>query len=588
MAQESPTSNSTHSKEKNELGKSLLLQATFISLCISLISNFVFYIAFNQWLYPKIAGQPTTTTAQPSTDPLTSEQRQEVGELIDKQKADFFAMVAFFLLPVASGALFLARLIVKEDASYAAEKALKKDLDKQVNEQIQNSLKVYLSSRKNIAGLIEEIKNDVEEDLEPLIELFSLAYSIYATIKLKILPPVLVVGTQDRRRLDEQERSLFVAKDAVQSISQTIEKYLHEKMVEHLRETIEPVICEMKGDILYVEAQRMRSKLSLGLGEFNGKADGIFRESIARYEEFLRAKRFADQQNLTQQELDEVLRILCKKGNAFANLGENERAIGVYQDALALDSNDSWKYWLLHSIGDAYFNIGGRGYEQAYIEYDKAIEIARKNPQVDASYQTYYRRGITLAAKGQYEKAIEDYNRALNQVEDSEDHRIFLALGEANHMISKGRDPKILGVALECFKKSLAIKPGDSDSKFKIGRVYFDLKEYIKSYRVLESEKLRNHDNHAWFWYYYGSVLHKIKPSSTQSQEAFSKALSILEDKEKQNQDDPDIHYQRAIYHALKGESLEAQIHLSMACSLNTDCEVRAKYEPALVSLDGL
>ena len=65
----------------------------------------------------------------------------------------------------------------------------------------------------------------------------------------------------------------------------------------------------------------------------------------------------------------------------------------------------TWKYDRLVRQGDEYFKLGQ--YQQAIEEYDKAIKL---NPNDAIGYKT---RGNSYLALAQYQRAIEDYDKAI-------------------------------------------------------------------------------------------------------------------------------------------------------------------------------
>src|SRR5258708_2663966 len=101
----------------------------------------------------------------------------------------------------------------------------------------------------------------------------------------------------------------------------------------------------------------------------------------------------------------------------FASVGstldEKEKAIAVYDQAIALDPDNADAYY---RRGNAYYKLNE--YKKSIADYEKAIAL-------DPDYaQAYYRRGNAYQAlhkydaiKDEYEKAIADYERAIADYE---------------------------------------------------------------------------------------------------------------------------------------------------------------------------
>ena len=99
-----------------------------------------------------------------------------------------------------------------------------------------------------------------------------------------------------------------------------------------------------------------------------------------------------------------------------------EEAIEVSNKAFS--ANDAILYI---NRGNAYFYI--RDYEQAILNYSRAIQINSQNPKA------YLNRGDVYFRKGEYNKAISDYSKVI-QI-DSEYAKAYYARGEAYQLIDE-------------------------------------------------------------------------------------------------------------------------------------------------------
>jgi tetratricopeptide (TPR) repeat protein len=90
------------------------------------------------------------------------------------------------------------------------------------------------------------------------------------------------------------------------------------------------------------------------------------------------------------------------RGNTYARLNEQERAIEDYSKAIELNPNFADAY---NNRGSAY--AGLNEHRRAIEDYNKAIEL---NPNYA---KAYYNRGTAYYGLNEHEQAIEDYNKAI-------------------------------------------------------------------------------------------------------------------------------------------------------------------------------
>jgi len=120
--------------------------------------------------------------------------------------------------------------------------------------------------------------------------------------------------------------------------------------------------------------------------------------------------------------------------------------------------------------GDAYDDI--QEYEKAIAEYNKAIEI---NPNYASAY---YNRGCANAEMGQYSEAVADYDRAL---ELRPNH--FLAYYNRGLVYSRiGENEK----AITDYNKAIQVDPDDADAYYSRGLAYNKKGEVAKGVSDLE------------------------------------------------------------------------------------------------------
>jgi len=149
----------------------------------------------------------------------------------------------------------------------------------------------------------------------------------------------------------------------------------------------------------------------------------------------------------------------------------------VWKDSISLWSNVLKNYPKIpiayNNLGEAYLRKGD--YEKAISNYNQALRI---NPDYDKVYYFYDNRGTAYLMKGDYEKAIADYHRALRI--NPNDSNAYHNRGTA--YLNKGD----FEGAISDFNKALEINPGNAETYFykalaceEIGR----LQEALESYK---------------------------------------------------------------------------------------------------------
>ncbi|MGB6873762.1 MAG: tetratricopeptide repeat protein [Dehalococcoidia bacterium] len=110
-----------------------------------------------------------------------------------------------------------------------------------------------------------------------------------------------------------------------------------------------------------------------------------------------------------------------KRGDAYSEIGDYDKAIADYNEAIELNPSDALAYF---NRGYAYGEIGD--YEKAIVDYSKAIEL---NPS-DAL--AYYNRGLDYHNKGEVLKAVSDLEKCIGL---STDRELTKAARQALHKI---------------------------------------------------------------------------------------------------------------------------------------------------------
>ena len=165
-------------------------------------------------------------------------------------------------------------------------------------------------------------------------------------------------------------------------------------------------------------------------------------------------------------------------------------AITYYTEVISLDSDHSIIPQAYHNRGNAYYFKGE--YDRAIADYDKTIEL---NPN---EAQTYYNRGNAYYSKGAYDRAITDYNNA-----------IILNPRFAQAYHSRGNAYYVKGaydLAIADYNNAIKWNPNDAQAYHSRGYTYYIKGAYdraIADYNntiVLNPDEAQAYNNRGMCW----------------------------------------------------------------------------------------
>ena len=140
-------------------------------------------------------------------------------------------------------------------------------------------------------------------------------------------------------------------------------------------------------------------------------------------------------------------------GLTYQNQGDNEKAIGHYDEVIKLKPDLAAAYY---NRGNAYGEKGD--YDRAIQNYDKAIDL---KPDYAEAYNN---RGLVYGAKGDHDRAIQDYDKAIDLNPDGAE----AYYNRGNACGEKGDHDH----AIEDYTKAIDLKPDLAAAYYNRGNAY--------------------------------------------------------------------------------------------------------------------
>lgn len=183
----------------------------------------------------------------------------------------------------------------------------------------------------------------------------------------------------------------------------------------------------------------------------------------------------------------------------------------LFSDSLALGQGEpaqrSKDVAEIQRTAVSYYNRGE--YEKAIEGYKRAIEI---NP---VSVETYYHLGMAYSSLGKYKEAVEAYVRAIQIKPDYA--AAYYNLGHAYSNLN--RHDK----AIKAFRQSIQHEPGNVEAYFALGNAYFDSGKEDRAVDTFEAAINRKPDNP--YAYYRLGLLYFPTGLHARAAEAFTQVI---------------------------------------------------------------
>ena len=187
-------------------------------------------------------------------------------------------------------------------------------------------------------------------------------------------------------------------------------------------------------------------------------------------------------ENMTIKALNEKLAAAKQLGDA----GDLDGAVKTLTEATQMDASRDilWAqlgYYTLGASAKQTDNAAkSKGYEDAFSDYQKALDLKQKTLDADPSKKTpdankvlasYYNNlGKAAASNGKTDEAVKAYNQAI-QLDPSTAAKSYFNLGATLTNANTKGDPQMAKAALDAFEKAIAADPAMADAYYQKGTI---------------------------------------------------------------------------------------------------------------------
>lgn len=217
---------------------------------------------------------------------------------------------------------------------------------------------------------------------------------------------------------------------------------------------------------------------------------------LSRYDEALGQFDRAIMDKKIEMVLENNKRALRGKGIAYFNMQDYKEAINQFDQALGLNVLSGMDLDILYYKGKALTNIGN--YNEAAEIYTEIIDRFGEDAQV------YADRAYTYQNTGEYEKGLEDYDKAISLQKDKYEYYFgkYYLLKEMNRKEEAG----------EVLKQAEGLEVKTKADKFNLAKIHFYQELYDQAFPEL-SESFANGFTEAYF--YIGEIYSQKKDFPT-------------------------------------------------------------------------
>ena len=238
--------------------------------------------------------------------------------------------------------------------------------------------------------------------------------------------------------------------------------------------------------------------------------------NLDELEDLLRRSEKEKAYELINEDKGITAKILINEGISFGIIKEYDLSISYIEFAEKIAEDESIKEEARENLAVTYNNRGVAYHELK--QYERAIEDFNKAIELDPNLADgYYNRGFTYHELKQYERAIEDYNKAIEL-------NPKYAVAYNNRGLAYG-ELKEHERAIEDYNKAIELDPNLADAYNNRGGAYGRLKQYEKAIEDF-SKAIELNPKYAGAYYNRGVAYREIKEHE-RAIEDYNKAIEL-------------------------------------------------------------
>jgi len=174
---------------------------------------------------------------------------------------------------------------------------------------------------------------------------------------------------------------------------------------------------------------------------------------------------------------------LNRLGNAYRNLGDINKSIAYYEQALDFTRKTGDRHWestVLGNLGIAYKNLGNQ--KQAISYYKRHLKIAKEDGDRNGESRALSNLGIAYKNLGQYKQAINYHQKSLTIKREMDDRRgeaiALCNLGNTQFMLKQYKEALENSHSALVLAREVGAREGESELLKNIAEVHQELGDY--------------------------------------------------------------------------------------------------------------
>jgi len=341
---------------------------------------------------------------------------------------------------------------------------------------------IYLEGNKNLLEILLRWKDTAENcvylvhgiknQFPWVLPYINLHRDLFFDIKR---PVVVVVNEYEIREIQKHAPDWFRFRSRTYELKE--EKSGEERVIMHLAEPAESKPVYYPLPVLEEESEeKIKERIKIDEYLLSSERDDYKRAelyislslSYFKLGDFERGEKYLQESNNIREKLGDEVGILLnyiRLFSFFISKRDFKKVIDICNEALKVEPD----FVVFYTRGYAYAEL--KEFERAIEDFSKAIELDPNDAEA------YYNRGLAYAKLGKYEQAIKDYDKAIELNPALAD--AYYNRGVAYVKLNKHEQ------AIEDFSKAIELNPALAEAYYNRGLTYAKLNQYeqaIKDY----------------------------------------------------------------------------------------------------------